>query len=97
MIIEAEKCDLNFAIDIIEKYPFNYSLEEKKKFYTYDQENNLYICINNLSGDCYVEEFKSLVSVILFFNAYLPIELIRELDKLAFYKNSKLKGVYYER
>lgn len=91
-MIKAISVSINFIEMLCEKFPCDYPDKELGKFYSYDITSNRFICCDNSTGDCFVEEYHSIIAVILYFNfTDIPIWDIAAIDKFAFKKDKLMK------
>lgn len=87
-MIKAIFVSIDFIEMLCEKFPCNYPDKELDRFYSYDAKSNKYICVDNSTGDCFVEEYHSILAVILYFNyTDIPLWEIAKMDKYAFRKD----------
>lgn len=91
-MIKAILVNIDFIKMLCEKFPCDYPDNELGKFYSYDADSNKYVCVDNSTGDCFVEEYHSIIAVILYFNyTNIPIWNIATIDKYAFRKDKQVK------
>ena len=77
------KVSLKYLDKLIEKYNNgkNFKKEELNNFFSYDLHHKKWIACFNEDGNCFVEEFNHLRSVIRYLATDMDLETIQKLDE----------------